>query len=158
MIPLNLFDVLTTMPHGDSPSEANLRVRSVAGQLLDASLQEWRELGDINDHVAPTPWDDRANASRIAREIYLLYDEWARSAEQVLSRIRHLPPLEADPKKVQELEDTLGLARARLKHTPEMQDRAFDQVRMNQLIPAKELRDDLNARLRAGREVPVART
>lgn len=93
---------------------------------------------------------------QLSREIYLLHENWAVSAEKVLTRAKQiLAPKAAE---VEQLEDALARTRALLLHTPEKQARAFEQVRSGRGIPVKELRDDLNARLRARRDVPVAGT
>src|SRR5690348_3785350 len=59
--------------------------------------------------------------------------------------------------RVDELQDALGRTRARLTVTPEQIAGAKEQVRQGRIVPAKELRDELHARLCARRPVAAAR-
>ena len=152
MIALNLFDVLADFADAAPSDMEATRVHHAAIRLLASLLVEWNELRELEAETGPTPWDDRAKALQLSRELHALHARWAETAEQVLRRVRLLPASADLSAKIEEVADALGRTRARLLHTPEKQDHAFEQARLGQTIPAKELRDDLNARLRAGRQ------
>lgn len=158
MIALNLFDMLADFADANPSDEQATRVHHAAIRLLASLLLEWNQLRELEAETGPTPWDDRAKALQLSRELHSLHARWAETAEQVLRRVRLLPLTTDFSAKIEEVADALGRTRARLLHTPEKQDHAFEQARLGQTIPAKELRDDLNTRLRARRQVPMART
>lgn len=158
MLSCCLRDLLSTFTDHNPSAEWASRVQNVAARVVDLALLEYKQVCEIEDEVGLGPWDDRALTMQVARHTHARMQEWIHAAEQVMSRIRQLSPPFPDTRKIEELRDALGFAKARVQHTPENQDRAFEQVRLGQFISAKELRDDLNARLRAGRQVPVART
>ncbi len=88
-------------------------------------------------------------AIEIARSIHALHAQWAVEAEQILSRVRQLMESGCRVPKADVLQDAIGLARARLQLTPEKIAGAMDQVQSGQFIPARELRNELDARVRA---------
>lgn len=157
MIPLKPFNLLAQIAEQTRSTEGVADLRQAALELIESTIDEWKHIRRVDELMSPTPWDDRASAMKLSQEIYALHTQWEKAADEVLSRVTRLQGAKELADKTRELEDALGFTRARLLHTPELQERAFEQVRQGQTIPAKELRDELNARLRAGREVPMAR-
>jgi hypothetical protein len=82
------------------------------------------------------------------RSVWRLYFQWADEAEQVLERADALARPDRRIAGLKELNEAFGRARARLTVTPEQIARAKEQARRGQIVPAKELRDELHARLR----------
>lgn len=84
----------------------------------------------------------------LRRSIWQLYGEWAAEAEQVYARARSLEPSGIRLETVERLDDAIGRVSARLSLRPEQVANAKEQVRQGQTVLAKELTDELHARLR----------
>ena len=82
----------------------------------------------------------------LIRAIWQLYREWADDAEEVLSRAKSV---DKSLQGIEQLDDAIGRVLARLSVTPEQTIRALEQAIRGEVVPVKELRDDLRARVRA---------
>jgi hypothetical protein len=124
------------------------RIGQLAAQLVESALADWNQLRQYESDFTPFDWSDAAAAMSIEQSIYALHQQWAEEAEQVVCRAKKLSGAGHDVPKTGLLEDALWLTRARLQMTPQEMARAMEQVKQGQCTPAKELRDELRARLR----------
>lgn len=150
MTALPLFDALVRQ---STPSEhagpAEGRLTEFAEKLVADSLAEFARISEYErQFVWPVELDPAADLA-VMRATWRLYLEWADEAEQVLDRVSVADSSGGAVVGVTELNLALGRTRARLTVTPEQIARSKEQARQGQFVPAKELRDELNARLRA---------
>ncbi len=130
--------------HGELSDSAG----RLAAQLVEASLGDWCRIRQYEKDFTPVDWTDRATALEIDRSIYALHADWAAEADQILQRVRRLAESGHPVPKTDELQDALGLTRARLELTPETIAGAMDRMHPGQIIPAKDLRNELGLCLR----------
>jgi hypothetical protein len=147
MTAIPLFDALAREDRPAAPGGG--RAAALAARLVEALLADWQRLRQFQEEFAPANWDDPAAAMEVETSIYRLFEAWAAEAEQVLVRLRRLAAAGHPVAGAEALEDACGQAAARLRFTPERMARAMEQVRRGEFTPAKELRDELRARLRA---------
>jgi hypothetical protein len=150
MTAVSLFDVLSRRDPTDPAAAA--RLARFAERLVDAALADLQRLRDDERAFTAARADDAGDDGLepdLLRSLWQLYAQWASDAEQVLTRVRGLNSAGQSVRDADRLEDAHGSVRARLGVTPEQVLRAREQVQRGQAIPAKELRDDLRARLRA---------
>ncbi len=146
MTAVSLFDVLSTVGRETCAGEVTAQL---AAQLVEASLVDWQRIQQYESDFSPTKTDDLNLVLEIDRSIYAMYSQWLAEAEAVYARGNQLIACGHMVPKIDELNDALGNAHARLLATPEKLVHAIEQVKRGEAIPSKELRDELNARLRA---------
>lgn len=146
MTAVSLFDLLAR--EGASSEDSHASLAQLAQTLVTNALADWQRLKDYEQQYTPGLDEDPRLALEITQSIYSMFREWADEAEQVLARVQHLSAAGHSVRNVAALEDAYGLARARLKLTPEKLMRAMEQVRNGNVVPAEELRNELRARLR----------
>jgi hypothetical protein len=151
MTAVTLYDALA-QANGAAAVPAAGPLKWLAEQLIAASLADLQRLREFEEHRLTRDWRDADLHRRLTRSIYELDRQWVAEAEQILDRVR--PPTGADATSVaattpraDELEDACWRIRARLQLTPDQIERATDQARRGQTIPAEELRNELRARL-----------
>ena len=118
---------------------------------IESSLQEWQR---IRDHEAETcpgldAWRDRDSALKLESANYALHQQWALEAQELLARVQDAVRLGLRLHDSERLFDALGRTQARLMFTPEKAARAMEQAVKGPFTTAKELRNELHARLRA---------
>jgi hypothetical protein len=152
MTAVSLFDALSGDGTGASPAgPSNGRMEQLAARLVESSLADWHRVRKYEADFSPTCVDDLKLVLEIDRSIHSLYLQWVAEAEEVYARGRQLIAAGHPVPQIDELDDAIGRGRARLLATPERFIRALEQVERGEAIPARELRDELDARLRAGR-------
>jgi hypothetical protein len=150
MTAVTLFDAFANAgggPDGDERPREELLL--LAQKLVAAALSDLQRLRDYEVQCFAHDWRDRELHRSLTRSIYELYQQWATEADQVLERVRALagagnPVLDAE-----KLERACGSVQARLQLTPEQIERATEQARRGDTVPAEVLRNELRARLRA---------
>lgn len=149
MTALSLFDILARS--GDPGGNPGPRLARFADRLIESALLDLERLrADEQQVIAPRAGDhDDGLDAELARSLRDLYSRWAHDAEQVLVRVRRMAAAGQPVRDAERLEDAYGAVRARLSVPPETLLRAREQVHQGAAIPAKELRDELRARLRA---------
>jgi hypothetical protein len=122
---------------------------NIAEKLISNSLADLEQLRDYERQVTSPAVDDPRVELELLQSIWHLYAQWASEAVEVFQRARSLKSDETVATTTAQLNDAIGHVQARLSVKPEQIMRAKEQARQGQFIPAKELRDELNARLRA---------
>ena len=151
MIAVSFFDALA---HGQSTAsiadpQRSGEVALLAKRYVDSSLADWQRVLECERQFGSTAFPTPADQSRVNRSLYEVYQKWSAEAEQVLVRARHLAQSGWPVENAEALEHAFGRVQARLKMTPEMFDRAREQIRQGLGIPMQELRDELRARVRS---------
>ena len=151
MTAISLLDLLSTERDAlrDDPDRGQDRAAALAGQVVEASLLDWERVRQYEEEFASSAWND--DSLDVERSVHALYSEWVAEAEQVLARVRRLVENGASVPNAQSLERAIGRTRAQIKCAPEKIARAMEQVRDGKVVPIKELRDELRARLRSRR-------
>jgi hypothetical protein len=145
MTALSLYDVLARGPGNEEPSE----LVDLLEALSTSAIEDLRRIEHYEERFLTA--SDRSDETELEllRSIWRLYDSWAQETEQLLERTHKLAAAGKQVASAGTLEDEYGWVRARLGLTPERIMHSRRQAREGQLIPAKELRDELNARLHA---------
>jgi hypothetical protein len=148
MTAVGLFDILASdqIIAADAARSSD-QLRQLAEKLIAASLADLERVREYESNLAMPQVHDPAVDLKLSRSIWQLYKDWAADAEQVLGRARSLMGVHVEG--AERLDDAIGRILARVSVAPEQIAKAKQQVREGQFIPAKELRDELNARLRA---------
>jgi hypothetical protein len=149
MTAVSLFDLLARSD-GSAPGASN-RLAPFADRLVEAILADLDRLRRDEQAVLAERAGDEDDGLdlELARSLWSLYSEWARDAEQVLSRVRAVRAGGNSVRDLEQLEDTYGSVRARLSVSPERLIQSRQQIRNGSGVPAGELRDELRARIRA---------
>ena len=148
MTGITLYDALAQAGGAaDEPLAGHLK--RLAERLIAGVLADLERVRELEGQCLTQDWRDADLHRRLTRSVYELYREWAAEGEQVLARVRPSSGTTASIPRADELEDAVCRVRARLQLTPEQIERATEQVRRGQIIPAKELRNELRARIRA---------
>ena len=152
MTAVHLFDALATSEGSNPPRDNDGTtdgLTRLAEKLVVASLDDIRRIREYEQQfvlgVKRQPVADLA----ARRSVWDMLAAWADDAEQVLVRAKSVARSGAPVPGTDQLDDAIGRVRARLTVTPEQIVIAKEQVRQGQFVPAKELRDELHARLRA---------
>lgn len=119
-----------------------LAEKLVASSLAD--LERIREYEKLSWRADTT---DPARELEILRSVWQLFEAWAEEADQVFARAASLKRAGFPVPALAQLGDGIGSTRARLSLTPEQIAKSLDQARKGQCVPAKELRDELHARI-----------
>ncbi len=121
----------------------------LAGRYVESALADWERVLECEAQFGCIAFETATDRSRVNRSLYQLYQDWAKEAEQVLIRTRQLTHAGHAVANAEALEDAFGRVRGRLNMTPEMFDRAREQIRQGQGIPMPERANGLRARVRA---------
>jgi hypothetical protein len=148
MTAVSLFDVLVGHGAGTPAAPGDL-LTQFAGSLVAAALADFERLREYEQQFATARLREPVQELERDRVVWRLYAEWADEAEQVLDRARARVAGGAAIEGLDRLDDVIGRTRARLSVTPEQIARGREQARQGQFVPAKGLRDELHARLRA---------
>ena len=144
-----LFDILAANGACSAGSEgASGSLPWLAQELLSASLADLGRLQQYEQRFASRAASDMSSELEVLRSIFQMYDEWANGAEEVLARVQTLGAGAVPPDDIRRLDHAVGIVRARLTVAPERIIKSKEQARQGQFVPAKELRDELHARLR----------
>jgi hypothetical protein len=151
MTAVSLFDVLARRGSvgaaGANAAPADLI--AFAEKLVAGSLADFARVRDYEEQFAWSARREPQEDLEVMRTVAGLYADWADEAAQVIKRVESLGGGSRRIAGIEELHDALGRTRARLTVTPEQIANAKEQVRQGRVVPAKELRDELHARLRA---------
>src|SRR6185437_372743 len=120
----------------------------LAGKMVASSLSDLSYLRSYEQDLALATVKDPKLELALRQTIWQLYKEWAGSAEELYQRVQSLRHRGITIEGIDHLNDEIGRIQARLTLKPEQIAKARQQVRDGQTVPAKELRDELNARLR----------
>jgi hypothetical protein len=152
MTAVSLFDLVERFARDHEPL-TSARLGGLAEKLCRSLADDLERLREYEKEFAAAAAadtdDDDAAELEILRSIWRLYDAWAQEAEQVLSRVNRLEAAGQAINAAAQLREGYGRVRARLSVTPEQIVKAKQQVRQGHVVPVKELRDELRARLRA---------
>lgn len=148
MTAASLLDILVGDDNGDADPARAAQAVDFARSLVDSTLADWQRVLGYEEQFSTAEYVTPATDDKINRLLDEIYRAWAAEAEQVLERIRRLRAAGHRLEHAEALEKAYGCARARLELTPEMIARATQQARQGQVIPLKELRDELRARVR----------
>jgi hypothetical protein len=143
-----LFDLLSrdTRPPADGtevPQLANLAEKMIAGCLSDLE-----HLNGYEQDLGMGSVSDAKVELELRQTIWQLYNQWAASAVEIYDRAKTLRKSGASVKGLDQLDIQIGNIQARLTIKPEQLVAARQQVREGMIVPAKELRNELNARVR----------
>src|SRR4051812_15852869 len=148
MTAVPLFDVLARQDSGISAPARRSRLAALADRLVQEARDEYQRLRRYEEEFGGlVEAEDRAYGDKeldLLRSIWRMYDRWAEQVEEVLERADSLGESIAH---VEQLRDDYGAVRARLSVTPEQIMHADQQAHRGETVPAKELRDELRARL-----------
>jgi hypothetical protein len=146
MTALSLFDVVAREDRGAraGPGAASELARA-ATQLVSDSLADLQRIRSDEEQLTSSSSEPVCRPD-VIRAIWQLYREWADDAEEVLSRAKSV---DKSLQGIEQLDDAIGRVLARLSVTPDQTIRGLEQAIRGEIVPAKELRDELRARLRA---------
>jgi hypothetical protein len=146
MTAVTLFDTLATV---SSRGTSSTDLSSMASELIANQLEDLQRVKNYEKPCLACGWEDAELHSRLTREVYALYENWASEAEEVLGHVAPFSEHGNVANGLRELKDAYWRVKARLKLTPEQIERAMDQVRRGETIPAEEARNELRNRHRA---------
>lgn len=149
MSAVGLFDVLSreqllSQPAGAAPDG---RLTEFAASLVASALADLQRIREYEKLARDIDTTNPALELEILRLIWRLYEEWATEADNVFARASALKRSGIPVPATDQLDDAIGRTRARLSITPEQIARSREQARTGQCVPAKELRDELHARI-----------
>jgi hypothetical protein len=152
MTAVHLFDALATLdPSGLLHQENGTAdgLAQLAEKLVAASLDEVRRIREYEQQFVFGAQRHPDADLAVRRSVWEMFAAWTDDAEQVLARAKSVARTGVPVSGADQLDDAIGRVRARLTVTPEQVLAAKEQVRQGQFVPAKEMRDELHARLRA---------
>jgi hypothetical protein len=149
MTAVSLFDVLARRDcsAGADAKAALANLGALAEKLVANSLADYARVREYEEQFAWSVPREPSDDLEVMQSVSRLYSDWANEAAEILDRVASLGGRRLAG--AGELHDALGRTRARLTVTPEQIAKAKEQVRQGRIVPAKELRDELHARLRA---------
>lgn len=116
--------------------------------MIAVCLSDLGHLRGYEHDVALATVNDPRLELDLRQTIWQLYKEWVVAADELYQRARSLRRPGITVQGIDSLNDEIGRIQARLTVKPEQIAKARQQVRDGHIVPAKELRDELNARLR----------
>ena len=119
----------------------------LAGELVNSSLADLERLGRYEREFVTERQGSADHELDLRRFIWELLRDWVTDAAEIYDRVHSLSK-SVPPAQLGRLGDAIGFVRARLSVKPEQTAAAVTQAREGQFIPAKELRDELHARVR----------
>jgi hypothetical protein len=150
MTAISLFDVLARQQGGaGAESVETVRLVHFVERLIASALSNLDDLRDYEKELNLSDIGKPELELELRRSVWTLFKEWGTEAERVRDRARALTAANAPVDGLARLNDAIGQVQTRLTVTPEQICRAMEQVRQGEFIPARELRDELNTRLRA---------
>lgn len=144
----SLFDALARDARSGTARRDPAQLSTLAEKMIGVSLSDLDHLRGYEQDLRLGEINDSALESELRRTIWQLYKEWAIGAQDLYQRAKSLRRDGQAIAGVDRLNDEIGKIEARLTVTPEKTLKARQQAREGHIIPAKELRDELNARLR----------
>jgi hypothetical protein len=151
MTAVSLFDVMARQETGFGNAAKTARLAALASRLVQEAREEYRRLREYEQEFGQfTELEDRPYGDReleLLRSIWRMFDRWAETAEEVLGRADQLAAVGETIPHLEQLRDDYGAVRARLSVTPEQIMHADHQAQNGETFTAKELRDELRARL-----------
>ena len=121
----------------------------LAEKMIAACLSDLGHLRGYEHDLALATVNSPGLELELRKTIWQLFSEWAAAAEEVHERARSLHRGGITVEGIDQLNNEIGRVQARLTVKPEQIVMARQQVRDRQIVPAKELRDELNARIRS---------
>ena len=116
--------------------------------MVAVSLSDLNYVRDYERNLLLPTVTDSGLELELRQAIWQLYKEWETTAEELYRRARTLLHDGFGVQGIDQLNDEIGRVQARLTVKPEQLVKARQQVGDRHVVPAKELRDELNARLR----------
>jgi hypothetical protein len=130
-------------------NSAQLAKSNAGTELINSLLGDLARLRASEDEQFQVEVGDfNLDLARL-RSVWLTFEQWVNRAEQIRSKVCAEEASNLPHGALTALDDGIGCVRARLSVTPEQIAKANEQVRRGQWMPAKELRDEFNSRLRA---------
>jgi hypothetical protein len=120
----------------------------LAGELVSSSLMDFERLTRYEREFVSECRGSADHELDLRRSIWELFQDWLADAAEIYDRVPLLSK-SVPGSQLGQLSDAIGFVRARLSVKPEQTATAVTQAREGQFIPAKELRDELHARLRS---------
>jgi hypothetical protein len=148
MIATSFFDAFAREAAAANDTQASADLLRLAKTYVDSVLSDWQRVLECEDQFGYMTFKSTAEKSKVNRALYEVYQSWAAEAERVLVRARQLTGQGQAVEGGEQLEHAYGHVQARLKMTPELFDRAREQIRQGQGIPMEEVRNGLRARVR----------
>ena len=150
MTAVSLFDTLARQQAGPAMNDAELMSRrtALAEKLVASALADLQRAREYEQLLKSGTDGAGLLAGSLLESVGRLYGEWADEADQVVARVRSLGSQGAAIPGVSQLDDAIGRTRARLNVLPALLAGAIEQAHQGQFVPAKELRDELRARIR----------
>jgi hypothetical protein len=146
MTAVALFDALALRAGVPADESRSGGLISLAERLIEQSLSDLARVREYEVQFG-SPELTSPSAIDVLTSVYRLYEQWAREAEQVRSRLEALRQTGHSVPASDSLEDAYGRVRARLEVTPEKMSRALEQVRQGEIVSGQGLRDELRTRL-----------
>lgn len=146
MTVVSLFDAVAESSGGLDAHTEGVLARFV-GRLVTDVLADLDQLAEYERDFV-TQSREASQELEVRRRVWQVYAEWAQRAQSVLDRARSYAGKDLAAE-IDQLDRAIGRVQARLMVTPEQTARAIEDARQGRVIPAKELRDELRARLRA---------
>jgi hypothetical protein len=130
-------------------SRASRGQRAIVAKLVQAALVDLEQIRVLDDAIDR---DVRSGSDRFYKKasegIRDIYEKWYRHAKLVLERLDRIEAKGPRVKLRDQLRDEYGWIGAMLDITPQKIAHAMAQVRRGQVRTAKEVRDELRARVR----------
>jgi len=123
---------------------AESELGKLAVRMMHDSLTDFHRIRSYDDRLAMSSPEPVCRPD-VVRALWQLYRRWADDAEQVLARAKSV---DKSLQGIEQLNDAIGRVLARLSVTPDQTIRAMEQAMRGEVVPIKELRDELRARLR----------
>jgi len=153
MTAVSLFDVMARQDTGPGDAGRTARLAALASRLVQEARDEYRRLRQYEQEfgqfaeIQDKPYG--AKELELLRSIWRMFDRWAEATEEILGRADQMAAAGQNVPQIEELRDDYGAVRARLSVTPEQIMHADQQAHNGEAFTAKELRDELRARLHA---------
>jgi hypothetical protein len=138
MTALDLYDSLA---HGDpNDSAAPSDLAQVAGKLIESSLADLKRIEAFDEEFGSPENPEERRAMRVARAVWHMYAEWLLEALQLFDRASELEAGGAAVRGIDDLDEAIGDAEARVQFTPEKYARAVRQMNEGDVVPVEVLR------------------
>jgi hypothetical protein len=150
MTAVGLLDVLARQcsTSGNLDADESRQLTRLAAELIESSLADLQRLKNYERQYVTHQVAGPEEELELRRLIWDLLRQWADDATHLLNGVKSLLHAGLTIEGLNALDDALGRVEARLTVTPQQIAAAIAQAREGQFIPAKELRDELHARLR----------
>lgn len=151
MTAIGLLEVLARQHGASTETDSNdiASLTRLAGELVSSSLADLERLKGYEREFVANRRVNAVDETELRRSMWQLLRDWLADATRVYDRVRSLAESAVPVCPLDQLGDAIGFVKARVSVMPERIASAVTQAREGQCIPAKELRDELHARLRA---------